>query len=721
LVVPGDRRGSGGLVARSRKGWKFVVFLAVALLSSSGLFLFGRYLASGTLERNAKIVGMVGVLVSAASLVFNILQRRQASAAHAIDEAAQRDRAAETLAEAVQRQWQEEARVRGLRRPAPLRLHWLTTDRPVAASAATIVGGTVGRGRATRVRLHGHSEEVGEKFLALPHRRLVILGEPGAGKTVLAMLLTLDLLGRRQPDDPVPVLLSISSWNSASEHLHAWISRRLMEDYPALGKAATYGPNAAQRLVVGGRVLPILDGLDEMPAEPRAIAIGELDRAHADWPLVLTCRSEEYQEAVVASREVLAAAAVVELQPVTVDEVINFLQDAIPSTDTRWEEVFRYLRAYPGGALAQTLSSPLMAALARTIYTTPDREPHELVEEASSGDQEALERQLLDKFIPAAYADRTTAPGQRTWAPRRRWDATSAHRYLTFLATHLYQRNTRDLVWWELHLAAPRRFIGLGTGLVSGLALGLLTGTAVGFSLRPAVGVVVGLVAWLLVILIAVIGNAPEPERLQLRIRGRLGELTRTLAGQVVIWLVVSTGFFLAIRLAGGSWIGLSTGLWIGVVVGLMVGLQAWLRRPADYKHAVTPQSVFQSDRAVHMAVTLLAFVVGLLFGLVGGLQLGLLPGLLYALLYGLLTALLLGLMSQVAFTAWGWFVILQGWLAVRGQLPRQLMSFLDDAYHRGILRQIGAAYQFRHVRLQEYLAHQPPQERDAQSTTLPA
>jgi hypothetical protein len=39
------------------------------------------------------------------------------------------------------------------------------------------------------------------------------------------------------------------------------------------------------------------------------------------------------------------------------------------------------------------------------------------------------------------------------------------------------------------------------------------------------------------------------------------------------------------------------------------------------------------------------------------------------------------------------------------GRLPLRLMTFLSDAYHRGILRQVGATYQFRHELLQARLA----------------
>jgi hypothetical protein len=44
-------------------------------------------------------------------------------------------------------------------------------------------------------------------------------------------------------------------------------------------------------------------------------------------------------------------------------------------------------------------------------------------------------------------------------------------------------------------------------------------------------------------------------------------------------------------------------------------------------------------------------------------------------------------------------------WLAAQHKLPWSLMPFLDDAHQRGVLRQQGAVYQFRHARLQAYLA----------------
>ncbi|MBV9484834.1 MAG: hypothetical protein JO246_02130 [Frankiaceae bacterium] len=46
-------------------------------------------------------------------------------------------------------------------------------------------------------------------------------------------------------------------------------------------------------------------------------------------------------------------------------------------------------------------------------------------------------------------------------------------------------------------------------------------------------------------------------------------------------------------------------------------------------------------------------------------------------------------------------------WLGLRGRLPLRAMAFLDDAHRRGVLRQFGAVYQFRHGRLQDHLAEE--------------
>lgn len=56
--------------------------------------------------------------------------------------------------------------------------------------------------------------------------------------------------------------------------------------------------------------------------------------------------------------------------------------------------------------------------------------------------------------------------------------------------------------------------------------------------------------------------------------------------------------------------------------------------------------------------------------------------------------------------SAWGhWLIIARLWLPLTGRLPWRLRTFLDDAYDRGVLRQSGPVWEFRHERLQRHLA----------------
>jgi len=77
-------------------------------------------------------------------------------------------------------------------------------------------------------------------------------------------------------------------------------------------------------------------------------------------------------------------------------------------------------------------------------------------------------------------------------------------------------------------------------------------------------------------------------------------------------------------------------------------------------------------------------------------------------------TGLLLGTAAGAAnaiavgfgMNAWGhWMIISRLWLPVTRRLPWDLIRFLKDAHERGVLRQAGAVYQFRHTRLQDTLA----------------
>ncbi|MBR7676682.1 hypothetical protein KDA82_27490, partial [Streptomyces daliensis] len=66
------------------------------------------------------------------------------------------------------------------------------------------------------------------------------------------------------------------------------------------------------------------------------------------------------------------------------------------------------------------------------------------------------------------------------------------------------------------------------------------------------------------------------------------------------------------------------------------------------------------------------------------------------------------------AVSAWGRYSLARVWFAATGRLPWHLMDFLREAHAKGVLRQAGGVYRFRHIELRNRLAADLP-EADAQ------
>lgn len=154
----------------------------------------------------------------------------------------------------------------------------------------------------------------------------------------------------------------------------------------------------------------MLDGFDEIASGLRHAALKELDRTTTS--LILTSRPEEYAEAV--ENRPLPKAAVIELDDLTLEDIAPYLpRTSRPGPDgglhnTVWEPVLDELREHPrrlGTAnLATVLTTPLMVAMARTIYSDAHgRDTQELLNTATFATPEALQKHLLAAFTPAAY------------------------------------------------------------------------------------------------------------------------------------------------------------------------------------------------------------------------------------------------------------------------------------------------------------------------------
>jgi len=408
----------------------------------SGLFTLVWFVAlsnSGSAAMGLLLgVGQLGV----AALTFRLASR---AASASVEPRTALTRAADALAASVRRQWNDEIGNRRLRHPRPLQLCW----EPVRGLAAPPPNIVIAGGRlegADSIDLP--ASNLVREFRALPTPQLLILGEPGAGKSTLAILFVLAALGRATPGnagrvdpaEPVPVLLTLVSWNPELESIRDWVARRIAEDYPELRNTVLYGPAAPHRLVDEGLVLPVLDGLDELPATLITAAIDGLNDVSGRGGLstVVLSRRTEYETAVAATSR-LSQAAVLDIQRISVQDSIEFLTAPEPTGSTRWDPVTTRMRADPTGPLAAALSTPLMTSLARTVYGASGNDPGDLCTLQSAT---AIENHLLERLLPTAY-------------PRP--DAELTRRSLALLAHHLEHRlQTTNLAWWQLHRLLPR-------------------------------------------------------------------------------------------------------------------------------------------------------------------------------------------------------------------------------------------------------------------------
>jgi hypothetical protein len=616
--------------------------------------------------------------------------------------------AGEALARSVHVQWMAEREHRRLEDAHSMAIRWSVDDR---YSRTSVRAGTP---------VAGDLASVIDDFVARP-RRLIVIGDPGSGKTGLCVLLTLELLKSSLPQRRVPVLFQVSSW-SPHEHFSAWLVRRLTEDYPWLAEQSTYGSTACAELLSQQRLLPVLDGLDELPDARRAEALNALQRDIAGQPFVLTCRSDEFGAA--QGDRLLKDALVISLLPLESSAAADYLLDSVTGTGlARWDPVLSRITDEPASTVGVALTKPLTLFLAQAIYQQPDTDPAELLDEHRFPTPEDIENRLLDAFVHTTFdARRPPPPSPNRVTVAKQWSPAQGERTLTYLATLLSSRKSRNLAWWELSELVPRWVFLTVRMLIGSVATAALCAVLFGLFGRPWFGGIFGLVSGAVVAAALEFITMDRPRRLVL-----WSSHSRRFALQA---LLADLEFVLIGGIGGGLIAGLLYGPFYGILAGMAFGVAfALVRRiaePTEPKEAVSPAGLLASDRRAILYAALTGFATGALVGgflggVVGAREIGLVidvggrfqEGLLGAAIGAVLGGAVLGMMMH-SNSASGRFLTAQLWLALYSHTPLRLMGFLDEAHRAGVLRQVGAYYQFRHASLQDRLATREP------STTRP-
>ena len=220
--------------------------------------------------------------------------------------------------------------------------------------------------------------------------RLLILGDPGTGKTTLLLELTRDLLERADNDEfyPVPVVFNLSSWAKERPSLAAWMADEL--------NRITSLPEETWRVwLEREHILPLLDGLDEVALEHREECVARINdfrRQKARLPVVVCSRTRDYGS--LDTKLEMPGAA--EVQPLKPERVIQFLEQA-------GEPVAEVRAALQGDAtLWEVLDTPFMLNIAMLAYQGASAGAVRL-----SGTLEERRAMLFAKYIDAAFKRRT--------------------------------------------------------------------------------------------------------------------------------------------------------------------------------------------------------------------------------------------------------------------------------------------------------------------------
>ncbi len=124
--------------------------------------------------------------------------------------------------------------------------------------------------------------------------QLLILGQPGSGKTITLLQLAKALLEKAEEDDkaPFPVIFELATWKDDLD-IEQWLVYRLKENY-------SIDKKVSKKWIETNQLLPLLDGLDELGnilLQRKCIEKINKFSNNLQRRLVVCCRWEEYQAA----------------------------------------------------------------------------------------------------------------------------------------------------------------------------------------------------------------------------------------------------------------------------------------------------------------------------------------------------------------------------------------------------------------------------------------
>lgn len=508
---------------------------------------------------------------------------------------------------------------------------------------------------------------------------LLILGNPGSGKTTTQLELAKALIERSEQDlnTPTPVLFNLSSWRDERQSINSWLVAELKSKYGVR-------QDVGQKWLKERRLLPLLDGLDELKSQRQEPCIHGLNQfitgESAPLQIVVCSRLEEYEQ---VSMKLRLHGAIC-LRELTDDQMQAYL------VSTGQQDLWHLLRQ--DLVLLNLLRAPLLLSMCVLAYQQGSLHQWRTL----STSQERLQV-LLDAFVQSRLNQSSKlTPHENSKAYTRQ----QIRQWLGWLAQQLERESQTEFLIERMQpswLSSQKLLKNcqcqaqLIFGLISGCFFGLFFGLVSGL-----LSLIVGGLFWGLVggLFFGLIGGLDM----------RLDNIVLT---EALTWSWARAKIGLILGLVVGFVFGLIVGFVFGLVGGLVIGLAVVLIGVLSVGliGSEVEQKSFPNQGMWKTLQT--GLIKQLIFVLIGGLVGGLISGLVIGLVLGLIGGLTLGLCGSELQNCVK-HLTLRIVLHRNGYIPLNYAHFLDDCTDRLLLQRVGGRYRFMHKLLQEHFAAMP-------------
>ena len=565
------------------------------------------------------------------------------------------------------------------------------------------------------------------------NHELLILGQPGSGKTTSLLELARDLIDQALADEtqPIPVVLNLSSWAVERKPLSSWLVDELYTKYQI-------PPKIAQRWVQEDALVLLLDGLDEIKTEHRNACVETINTFRHDHrvDMVVCSRTADYE----ALTKQLHLQSAIVLQPLTPEQIDTYLTNFEGSLNT----VRGLLKE--DQTLQEMAKSPLMLSILALAYSELPADSVGIINSI-----EGRRKHLFETYVQRMFARKGTST-LYTSEQTIDWLSWLAQKLIKYRQSVFYIESiqpfwlaTRQQVW--MYRIVTGLILGLISGLATGIGNGVNFGLAIfaGFSLSFiltrrkgfdfAVGLTIG-IAFALPGRTVLLGGPPSirdfgwlglPFGLTLgiglaAISSRTTLLTvdwmRIRPVDTLVWswskVLLGLGFGLIFGILGSVVGSLFVGLFLGTLFGITLGITMGF----GLMLTLALSSVDVELKTIPNQAIWRSALNGIRVGLLVGAGIGIVMGLVLEKLIGPTGFVYNALAFGLSFTIVG--LISSGIAAIQHMIIRLLLyrdrsipsnytHFLDFCVDRIFLRKVGGGYIFIHRYLLEYFAEMQP------------